>query len=42
MRRITHLTVDWGRHVKSKKVENYSHEGTHARKGVDLPSGNLA
>ena len=34
----TYLTVDWGCKVKDKEVENYCHEGTRARKGIDLPN----
>ena len=36
---VTHLTVDWGRNIKKSEVYNYSHEGCHPRKGVELPNG---
>ena len=35
--RTTHLTVDWGRRVKSNEIKYYGHKGGHARKGVNLP-----
>ena len=40
---VTHLTIDPGHGgVKSNEVENYGHEGAHARKGVDLPNGKFS
>ena len=35
--RGTYLTVDWGRGVQTDEIENHSHEGGQACKGVYLP-----
>lgn len=36
---VTHLTVDWGRNIKKNEVYDYSREGCHPCKGVELPKG---
>jgi hypothetical protein len=38
----THLTVNWGVDVKNSEVSNYSREGCHARKGVDLQRARIS
>jgi hypothetical protein len=38
----THLTVNWGVEIKKNEVSDYSREGCHARKGVDLPKAKIS
>jgi hypothetical protein len=35
----TYLTADWGRSVKDNDIQRYYREGSHTRKGVNLPKG---